>query len=120
MTQYQYTALIAIALLLVLILTGCAQQGNMGTPGVQGAPGDTGPIGAPGKDANPVKIVQLCPGTTMYPSTYVEIAFCVDSKLYGTYSANGGFSTELPPGNYSSNAIGSSCNFTILSNCVIQ
>lgn len=76
--------------------------------------------GVNGSDATPVTTVKLCPGTTTYPSKFVEIAFCISGSLFGTYSANGGFSTELPPGAYSSNAINSSCNFTVGPNCTIQ
>lgn len=70
-----------------------------------------------GIDANSVSVVVLCPGTTLYPGTFVEVGFCIDGKLYATYSANGGFSTEIPPGTYSSNGIGSSCTFTVGENC---
>jgi len=112
--QMRFLFIILSVLLLLTILSGCGRPGNMGEQGIQGAPGHDG------NDAAPVTIVKLCPGTTTYPGIFVEIAFCVGGKLYGTYSANGGFSTELPPGNYNSNAIGSSCNFIILPNCIVQ
>lgn len=64
--------------------------------------------------------IQFCPGTTNYPSTFVELGFCINNSLYAVYSYANGFLTEVPPGNYSSNAIGSSCNFVVLPNCVIQ
>lgn len=76
--------------------------------------------GVNGSDATPVTTVKLCPGTTTYPSTFVEIAFCISGSLYGTYSTHGGFSTELPPGAYSSNTVGSKCDFTVEPNCTIQ
>jgi len=75
--------------------------------------------GTNGSDATPVTAVKLCPGTTTYPSKFVEVAFCISNKLYGTYSANGGFSTELPPGAYGSNGVNSSCNFVIGANCSV-
>jgi hypothetical protein len=78
--------------------------------------GERGPTGA---DGTTITIVQLCPGHTTYPSTFLEVAMCINNKLYGVYSANGGFMTELPPGNYSSNAIGSACNLTVLANCMV-
>ncbi len=106
---------------LVTLLSSCGQfKGAKGEAGAQGNEGPVGQPGAPGVDANPITVVKLCPGTTVYPSVFVEIAFCVDHKLYATYSANGGFSTEIPPGTYNSNAVGSSCTFTVLPNCVIQ
>lgn len=109
----RFLLLILISLLLMIIMTGCGRPGDKGEPGIS-------IVGPPGVDTTPVTVVKLCPGTTTYPSIFIEVAFCVGGKLYGTYSANGGFSTELPPGTYSSNAIGSSCNFTILSNCIIN
>lgn len=114
-----------------IMLFGCAQPQN-GSTGLQGAPGvagpkgdqgsvgNTGPSGRDGLNGTTITMVQLCPGTSHYPSVFIEVAFCVDNSLYATYSANGGFSTMLPPGAYSSNAIGSSCNFTVVSGCEIQ
>ena len=99
---------------------GCNSQGADGAAGAIGQPGSPGNDGRDGVDATPVTIVQLCPGTTTYPSVFVEIAFCVSGRLYGTYSTHGGFSTELPPGNYSSNTLGSRCNLTIHTNCVVS
>lgn len=101
-------------------LSGCGQtelttvKGDKGDTGAQGIPGQ------PGVDATPVTVVQLCPGTPTYPTTFPEIALCLGGRLYGTYSANGGFSTELTPGAYASNAVGNSCTFTVLPNCVVQ
>lgn len=64
--------------------------------------------------------VQLCRGTPSYPSTFVEVAFCLNNELYAVYSQNGGFMTLIPPGQYSSNGIGSSCSFTVLSGCRVE
>lgn len=102
-----------------VIMVGCGPRGNAGYNGAVGPQGATGDTGTPGTNATPVTIVQLCTATTAYPGTYSEIAFCVGGNLYGTYSANGGFSTELPPGVYNSNGINSSCTFTISANCVV-
>lgn len=114
-------SLTALALLLALISCKAfkGDPGSAGAPGAQGPAGDRGPTGEPGQDATGVSVVALCPGSTVYPSTFVEVAFCIDGRLYGTYSANGGFSTELVPGAYLSNAIGSSCNFSVLANCEV-
>lgn len=94
--------------------------GNTGAPGSVGPQGPAGVNGTNGVNATPVTIVQFCPGTTSYPSEFNEIGFCINGNVYGTYSANDGFSTLLPPGTYNSNAIGSSCTFTIQANCHIQ
>jgi hypothetical protein len=96
--------------LTVLILAGCGKDGSNGIPG---------PAGQPGTPGTQVTEIQLCPGTPTYPSTFVEFAQCVNGNLYAVYSANDGFWTYLPPGTYSSNAIGSSCNFQVLSNCQV-
>ncbi len=98
------------------------ETGEKGDIGLPGSPGESivGPPGASGVDATPVTIVKLCPGTTAYPGVYVEVALCLNNKLYGVYSANGGFLSEFPPGNYYSDGIGSACNLTVLANCVVQ
>lgn len=122
---------IFIFVALVLVLTACnGHDGQTGAPGASitgptgatgaaGHDGATGPQGNPGINASPVTVVQLCPGMSNY-GTFVEVGFCIQGQLYGTYSANGGFSTLLAPGAYNSNAVGSACNFTVLNNCQIQ
>lgn len=107
----------------LLALSACGNTHYEYFRGEDGAAGQVGPQGEqgnPGIDATSVTVVNLCPGVTAYPSKFVEVAFCIGGKLYGTYSANDGFSTELPPGVYSSNAINSSCSFTVGANCTIQ
>ena len=64
-------------------------------------------------DGTLVTPVKLCTGTTSYPNVFVEYAFCIENKLYGVYSVNGGFMSYLPDGTYSSNAIGSACTLTV-------
>jgi hypothetical protein len=65
-------------------------------------------------------MVQLCQSCVpVYPSTFAEVAFCIGGNLYGTYSANDGFSAELPPGAYSSDGINCSCSFVIGPNCAV-
>lgn len=100
------------------------RDGAAGISGADGSPGQAGVDGSDGEDGTPGTVitpVKLCPNhTTVYPSVFVEVAFCIDNKLYAVYSANGGFMTEIPPGNYHSNAIGSACNLTVLPNCIIQ
>jgi hypothetical protein len=65
--------------------------------------------------------VQFCgsTGVQSYPSTFNESGLCINQKVYAVYSANGGFLTYLPPGAYTSSGIGSSCNFTITTGCII-
>lgn len=97
-------------------LPGIGETGPAGRDGNDGATGPQGPAGADGQIAT---VVPLCPGVSSYPGVFVEAALCINNQLYGVYSANGGFLTELPPGNYTSNAIGSACNLTVQPNCVV-
>lgn len=120
-----YTLLIWALLLILMLITGCSpDKGDTGEPG-QTVVGPVGPPGAPGndgkdgQDANPVTMLQLCPGTTTYPSVFVEYAICLQNQLYAVYSTHGGFLALLPPGAYHSNAVGSSCNFTVIPGCGI-
>ncbi len=91
-------------------------QGAQGLPGLAGQ-SVTGPAGSDGTIVTPV---QFCPGTPSYPSTFIESGLCINGKIYAVYSANDGFLTYLPTGSYSSNAINSRCNFTVLSNCGVR
>lgn len=90
-----------------------------GLDGVAGPIGGIGPQGVPGQDVTPVSLVKLCPGTSVYPSVFIEYGLCIADQLYGVYSVNDGFLALLPPGNYVSNAIGSSCNLTIGLHCQV-
>lgn len=93
-------------------------DGTDGGPGAEGPRGQTGATGAAGTQ---VGIVQFCPGGgTNYPVTFPEVGFCINGNIYAVYSANDGFLTEVTPGAYSSNAVGSACNFTLLANCQVQ
>jgi hypothetical protein len=75
--------------------------------------GVQGVAGANGTNATPVTVVQFCDAVAAYPSTFPEVGLVIGGKVYAVYSTNGGFLTYLPPGTYSSSAVGSSCNFTI-------
>jgi len=75
-----------------------------------------GSNGTPGTLITPI---QFCPGTVSYPSVFPETGFCIQGNIYAVYSANDGFLTLLPPGVYTSNAIGNSCNFTVTANCTV-
>ena len=94
-------------------------QGLQGVAGQTGATGATGSQGSAGTPGTVITPVQFCPGTPIYPSDFLEVGLCIDGKLYAVYSANDGFLTFLPDGAYQSNAIGSSCNFTV-SGCTIN
>jgi hypothetical protein len=110
--------------LLLLSLVACGpqpqlpQKGDQGIRGLTGSVGPQGPVGSPGSS---VTVVKFCPNSQpLYPSVFPEIGICIANKLYAVYSLNNGFLVEVIPGSYSSNALGSSCNFKVLSNCVIQ
>lgn len=121
-------------LILALTLSACGQgsKGDSGTNGEQGVQGLVGPQGLPGQDGQPgsngadglnapgVIAVSLCPGfEPSYPNLFPEYALCIDNKLYGVYSANGGFLAELPPGDYSSNGVNATCSLRIAVDCSV-
>jgi hypothetical protein len=95
-------------------------SGTNGTNGINGTNGVNGTNGTNGTDATPVTWVQFCQGTPSYPSTFPEGGFCINGNIYAVYSTNDGFLTLVPPGTYSSDGVGSSCDFTILADCQIQ
>ena len=93
------------------------QNGQNGTNGVNGVNGTNGQDGTNGSIVTPI---QFCPNVVpTYPSAFPEVGFCIDNTLYAVYSANGGFLSEITPGNYSSDGINASCNFTVSANCQI-
>lgn len=115
---------IVIGLLLAIVLfTGCGQQGDVGSNGRIGAIGPAGPkgdVGAPGQDVTPVTVVSFCGGPSVYPSNFPEYGLVIGGQVFGVYSTNGGFLALLPPGVYSSNAVGSSCTFTINADATVS
>lgn len=111
---------IMLVLLVGVLMSGCGKTGPAGAAGKDGAQGAQGVPGADGKDGSQWTIVKFCPGETVYPSKFVEVGFCVNGSVYATYSANGGFTSEIPPGSYGSQGINASCNFVVLDNCGIQ
>jgi hypothetical protein len=143
---FKRRALSQYPLILALLVLGCApsvaefvptectvQQNSSGAKiscpdgtsalipaGATGAQGNQGSQGAPGINGNTITPVQLCPGTTSYPSTFCEVAFCISGSLWGTYSANDGFSSQLPQGAYSSDGINCSCTVQIGPNCSVS
>jgi hypothetical protein len=100
-----------------LLLNGT--NGTNGSNGSNGTNGSNGVNGTNGTNGTVVAPIQLCPGAVTYPSNFPEFGFCINNVLYGVYSANGGFLTEIAPGNWSSNGIGNSCNFTVAAGCVV-
>lgn len=122
---YVYAVLFLVAA--TMSLTACCddnpQQGATGSQGPIGPTGPQGNVGQPGTngvDPTPVTAVQFCSGTTTYPGTFVELGLCINDNLYAVYSANNGFLVLLVPGAYTSNAIGSSCNFTVAAHCQVS
>lgn len=100
-----------LLLTLMTVISACS-----GEPSYYASQGEQGPPGTP---ASARVFVQLCPGTQSYPGVFIEYAECINDNLWGVYSANNGFYTFFPPGNYSSNALGSACNLTIQPHCVV-
>lgn len=108
-------------LIVCTMLCGCG-QGPQGNPGVSGPAGQSiiGPQGIAGTNGTTFTIVQFCKNpVTTYPNTFSEVAYCVNDVLYGVYSANDGFLAALPNGNYTSDGINASCDFTI-NGCTIS
>lgn len=101
-------------------LISCASSSSLVLNGTNGTNGTNGSNGAAGTPGTVIQSIQLCPGTTVYPSKFIEVVFCMNNKLYGVYSANDGFLSELPPGTYGSNGINASCSFVIGANCTIS
>lgn len=110
-----------ILLIFVLPLAnGCGMiKGEKGDPGANGKDGTDGTNGANGVDATPVTLVKLCPGDTVYASSFPEYALCINDELYAIYSSVAAL-VKIPPGTYSSSSAGSSCAFTVVDGCEIQ
>lgn len=83
-----------------------------------GANGSNGTNGTDGSDAT-IGIVQFCSGSTSYPTTFVEVGFCINNELWAVYSENNGFLVKVPPGVYQSHGHNSSCAFIVAPNCQI-
>jgi hypothetical protein len=82
--------------------------------------GSTGQSGTNGTNGTVVTPVQFCANTTTYPTTFSEVGFCIRGNLYAVYSLNDGFLSEIVPGEYESDGVNSSCDFTVSANCVIS
>jgi len=103
-----------------LLLNGTnGANGANGAQGIQGVAGTNGTNGTNGSNATAVTAVQFCTGTGSYPSTFPEVGFCINDRLWGVYSDHGGFMTEILPGTWSSNGINSSCTFTVHAHCEV-
>lgn len=81
--------------------------------------GTNGTDGHDGASGTLVTSVQFCPGVGHYPDTFPEVGFCINHNIYAVYSANGGFLTEVLPGHWSSDGIGSTCSFTVGADCQV-
>jgi len=86
---------------------------------LNGANGTNGTAGASGTNGTVITPVQFCPGTGSYPSTFPEVAFCINNNLYAVYSENDSFLTEILPGTWRSDGINSSCIFTVAADCKV-
>lgn len=85
-----------------------------------GPTGPQGPMGPAGSNGTLIRIIQFCPGVvSQYPTTFPEVGFCINNSIWAVYSANDGFLTEIIPGRWNSNAIGSACSFTVLPGCIV-
>lgn len=89
------------------------EQGAAGNTGATGDNGQNGANGSNGTNGSSVVPIQFCPGQSSYPSNFPESGLIINGVIYGVYSLNNGFLAQLPPGQYASNVIGSSCTFTI-------
>lgn len=72
--------------------------------------------GTNGTNGTIIQPIQLCatnPAGSYSSGTFPEVGFCIQNNLYGVYSTNGGFMTEIFPGPWSSDGVNSSCNFTV-------
>ena len=99
-----------------LFLVGCGQ----GPQGIPGQVGNTGPAGPSGIDGTQIVPVQFCVNPIpQYPTTFPEFGLCINGQIWAVYSANDGFLTLIPNGNYVSNGINASCSFTV-TGCVIS
>lgn len=86
-------------------------KGDIGETGAQGVAGNNGQNGA---DGTQITVVQLCGSCVgAYPAVFPEIGLCMGGKLFGVYSANGGFLVEINNGAYNSQGINCSCSFTV-------
>jgi hypothetical protein len=115
-----------IAVVILMSLSACGKDGARGPAGADGQ-SIIGPQGVPGlpgtngTNASPITVVQFCQScVTHYPDTFAEIGFCSNGSIFGTYSANDGFSAEIVPGVYSSKGINCSCTFTVSANCAVS
>lgn len=126
-----------LIMLTMLALVGCGNDGRDGADGIQGIEGkngengkdgdkgdkgNTGDQGPAGSNGTVITVVQLCPATFVpsYPSSFPEVAVCINNQLYGVYSANGGFLALLTPGTYVSHGINVDCTLIILPNCIVH
>lgn len=112
-------------LMSLLLLTSCGYKlipGPQGPAGVDGLNGSNGSNGAAGSPGTVITPIQLCAPSFVptYPNVFPEYILCINGKVYGVYSSLGGYWTELSPGTYFSNGIGSTCTVIIGPNCKVS
>lgn len=122
LTRYAYISWPLISTILIFNLVRCqGPKGEPGAVGPQGPAGVQGAVGPAGANGTAITVVQFCPGNgSQYPRMFPEVGFCINNSIYAVYSANDGFLTLIPPGTYQSNAVGSTCDFTVLDNCEVK
>lgn len=102
--------LVGVALILVAFSCGRGEKGDKGDPGI------------PGLDGAQITLIQFCPNSTpTYPSIFPESAFCISNQVYAILDQGNGYDylTIITPGAYTSQGVGSVCNFIVKENCEI-
>lgn len=76
-----------------------------------------GTDGVPGTIITPV---QFCKNfRALYPSAFPESGLCINNRMFGVFSENGGYLAEMANGTYYSNGRHSTCVFTLKDNCQV-
>lgn len=101
-----------IGLVLIIGLSGCAENRFPDMEGPTGSPGPTGSQGVPGPTgaASSIEVIVPCPTLV---GAYPEVLWRLDGILYAVYSSGSKIHlTELTAGNYVTTD-GRGCNFTV-------
>lgn len=77
-------------------------------------------IACNGVDAAQVSMVQLCAGSTTYPTSFPEFGTCVNDQLYGVYwDGHNAWQALIAPGTWNSTSSSVPCSFTVGPNCQV-
>lgn len=99
--------------LVMMLMSGCAQQGNQGASGLNGLQGSPGTT---------IAAIQFCPsqGPTTH-NHFPEQGICINEKIIAAFwDGTNAFLAEIVPGSYTSTSTGLQCTFTIINGCNIQ